>query len=305
MYSMRSSRSIKSANRSKTTSFILNPTFRIATVFAVLAAVSLSVFLLQGRASASSNSAFQTAANKLRQVFRSALNLVPAAAVQGGIGSRTVISTIGGGGFSTNAPVRQAPMVLPTAVALDPQGRGFYVADENNGTGFLRFVNTTGQPVTIAGVTILPGQINLIAGGGINTDTPSLREIDLTLISGLCVDPSGDVVYLATPLVNAIRAINVGTQDFSIFRQTIQPGTIKTIYNVSRPDFRSLIINPTREFFFIGLAQSSGARVVYKLDPAGNGGSGLETVYAGGGAPLFGNGDGQQATQAKLTSPMG
>ncbi|MGE0887457.1 MAG: HYR domain-containing protein [Blastocatellales bacterium] len=302
---MRSSRSIKSAHHSKLASFLLNPALRITVFFAALTVVSLSIFILQSSASANGGSAFQSAASKLRQVFRSALNLTPAVAVQGGIGSRTVISTISGGGFSTNAPVRQAPMVLPTGVALDPLGRGFYVADENNGTGFLRFVNTTNAPVTLAGVTILPGHINLIAGGGVNTDATALRDIDLTLISGLCVDPSGNVVYLVTPLVNALRAINVGSEDFSVLRQTIQPGTIKTIYNLSRPDVRSLVINSAREFFFIGLAQSSGARVVYKLDPAGNGGSGLETIYAGGGNPPFGNGDGQQATQGKLTTPMG
>lgn len=302
---MRSSRSLKFAHRSKLADFLLNPVPRIAIFFAALTVFSLSVFILQNSASASGGSALHTAAGQLRLALRSAFNLTPAVAVQGGIGSRTVISTIAGGGFSTNAPVRQAPMVLPTAVALDPLGRGFYVADENNGTGFLRFVNTSGQPVTLAGVTVLPGHINLIAGGGTTTDTTALRDIDLTLITGLCVDPSGNVVYLATPLVNAIRAINVGNGDFSILRQTIQPGNIKTIYNVSRPDFRSLVINSAREFFFIGLAQSTGARVVYKLDPAGNGGSGLETIYAGGGNPQFGNGDGQTATQAKLTSPMG
>ena len=38
-------------------------------------------------------------------------------------------------------------MVLPTAVALDPRGRGFYVIDEVDGTSLLRFVNTTANPL--------------------------------------------------------------------------------------------------------------------------------------------------------------
>ena len=42
----------------------------------------------------------------------------------------TTISTIAGGGFGSDVPARQAPMVLPTAVALDPRGRGFYIVDE-------------------------------------------------------------------------------------------------------------------------------------------------------------------------------
>ena len=61
-------------------------------------------------------------------------------------------------------------MVLPTAVALDPRGRGFYVVDEVDGTSLLRFVNTSTNPVTLAGETIQPGGINLIAGGGVQSD---------------------------------------------------------------------------------------------------------------------------------------
>jgi hypothetical protein len=269
-------------------------------IVAALACISLSLFAWQNSASASHGSAMNT----LRRVgsrLRAALNFTPAAAVQGGVGSRTTISTIAGGGFSTNAPVRQAPMVLPTATAIDPQGRGFYVIDENNGTSLLRFVNTTSIPVTLAGVTIPPGQISLIAGGGIAAEATSLSDVDLTQVTGLAVDPSGDVVYITTPIVSAIRAINVGTQNFTILRQTIQPATIRTIFTISRPDFGAITMrtgsSATREFFYIGSAQFGSARVVYKLDPEANLGSGLETVFAGGGAPASGNGDaGQRAT---------
>ncbi len=216
-----------------------------------------------------------------------------------------MISTIAGGGFSTSAPARQAPMVQPTAVAKDPKGRGFYVIDDVNGTSLLRFVNTSGVAVTLAGVTIQPDQINLIAGGGIAPDSTIPLDIDLTQVTGIAIDPTGDILYLATPIVAAFRALNVGNQDFTILRQTIQPGTIRTIYNVGRTDFRALVINSAREFFYIGAAQGGNARLVYKLDPAGNNNAGLETIYAGGGNPQFGNGDGQAATQAKLTTPMG
>lgn len=264
-------------------------------------AVSLSVMVWQSDASASNHSAL----GKLHRAVRSALSWTAAAPVQGGVGSRTMISTIAGGGFSTSAPVKQAPMVMPTAVAIDPKGRGFYVVDDVNGTSLLRFVNTTGNAVTLGGVTIQPGHINLLAGGGIAPDSTAPLDIDLTQVTGLAVDPSGDVVYLATPIVAAFRAINVGTQDFTILRTTIQPGAIKTIFNVGRTDFRALTVNASREFFYIGTALGGGARLVYKLDPTGNSNAGLETIYAGGGNPQFGNGDGQAATQAKLTTPMG
>lgn len=300
---MRRSSSSQFMHRPQFIRVLFKPTFRIAMVIAALA-VTLSGIVWQHGAAAKGDSAFG-ALRRAGSRLRTALNLAPAVAVQGGIGSRTVISTIAGGGFSANAPVKQAPMVLPTATAVDPLGRGLYVIDEINGTSLLRFVNTTAAPVTLAGVTILPGNISLIAGGGISTDSTVPSDIDLTLVTGLVVDPSGNVVYLTTPLAGAIRAINVGTQDFSILRQTVQPGTIKTIYSINRPDFSAITMTATREFFYIGSALSGGARVVYKLDPAANGGSGLETVYAGGGSPAFGNGDGQLATQARLTTPMG
>lgn len=303
---MRSQRSTKSAHPSILTRIFFQNSVRPFLIIGTLIFASVSLFSWQSSASANGNTFNRVKANLGAKLLKltSALNLTPAA-IQGGIGSRTMISTIAGGGFSTSAPVKQAPMVLPTAVALDPQGRGFYVIDDNNGTSLLRFVNTTANPVTLGGVTILPNNINLIAGGGLTPDTTSLSDVDLTMVTGLAADPTGNIVYLASPVVNAIRAVNVGTQDFTILRQTIQPGTIKTIYNLSRPDVRSLSVNSAREFFYIGTAPTNSARVVYKLDPGGNNNAGLETIYAGGGSPAFGNGDGQQATQAKLTSPMG
>ena len=304
---MRSQRSNQSAHRSILSRIFFKNSVRSFVLVGTLIIACLSLFSWHSSASANSSTFNRVKTNLGAKLLKltSALNLTPAVAIQGGIGSRTMISTIAGGGFSTNAPVKQAPMVLPTAVALDPQGRGFYVIDDNNGTSLLRFVNTTANPVILGGITILPGNVNLIAGGGLTPDTTSLTDVDLTLISGLAVDPTGNVVYLASPVVNAIRAVNVGTQDFTILRQTIQPGTIKTIFNLSRPDIRSLSVNSAREFFYIGTAPTSSSRVVYKLDPTGNSNSGLESIYAGGGTPQFGNGDGQQASQAKLTTPMG
>ncbi|MGE3948104.1 MAG: HYR domain-containing protein [Blastocatellales bacterium] len=221
--------------------------------------------------------------------------------MQGGIGSRTAISTIVGGGFTTSAPVRQAPMVRPTHAALDPLGRGFYVIDEVNGTSVLRFVNTSASPVTLAGVEILPNSINLIAGGGLSPDSTQPREADLTLVTGLVVDPTGSVVYMTTPLVGAIRAVNVGGSSFTVLNRTIQAGALGTVYQLTIPDFRGITMNAQREFFFIGNIPGGSARVIYKLIDSGNG---IESIYAGGGTPQIGNGDGGEAVLAKLTNPM-
>lgn len=207
-----------------------------------------------------------------------------------------IISTIAGGGFGSDVPARQAPMVLPTAVAFDPLGRGFYVIDEVDGTSLLRFVNTSANPLTLAGVTISPGSINLIAGGGVQSnDGVSPRDTDLAQVTGLAVDPSGNAIYLTIPSFSAIRAINVSEQDFTVIGKTIVAGTIATIATPDQAIFRAISVHPTtRELYFIA------GRLVFKLNNTGT-----PIVVAGGGNPVAGNGDGGQATQARLISPLG
>ncbi len=210
--------------------------------------------------------------------------------------TETTISTIAGGGFGSDVPARQAPMVLPTAVALDPRGRGFYIVDEVDGTSLLRFVNTLSVPVTLAGTTVQPGQVNLIAGGGIQSDDGVLpRDTDLAQITGLAVDPSGDAVYMTIPSFFAIRVINVGAQNLTVLGKTIVPATISTVAALDLASFRSVAIQPsTREIHFVA------GRLVLKLNSSGG-----QVVVAGGGNPETGNGDGGPATQARLTTPTG
>ncbi|MBI1762947.1 MAG: HYR domain-containing protein [Acidobacteria bacterium] len=226
-----------------------------------------------------------------------------AAPVQGGVGARTIISTIAGGGFSNNVPPREAPMVYPSATALDPLGRGFYVVDEVNNSSLLRFVNTTANAVTLAGATIPPGQIGLVAGSGAVPELGMAREVDLSLVTGLVVDPSGNAVYICTPLVNAIRVINVGTQSLTFFGATTAPGMIGQVFSIARPELRALAFKPqTRDFFYVStLTINSTTKVIWRLDGA----TGQESVYAGGGEPGTGNGDNGAATEARIVSPLG
>jgi len=207
----------------------------------------------------------------------------------------TFISTLAGGGLSSSIAVKQALMLLPSATVRDPLGRGFYVIDDVSATSYLRFVNTKADAVTIAGTTIQPNQINLIAGGGtLISDGTAARDLDLGIVTGLAVAPDGKAIYVCSPSGGGIRAINVSTLNLTLFGQTIAPGTGATIFAPAFVDFRALIIHPTtRDFYFIG------DRVVYRLDTAGN-----QTRYAGGGTPASGNGDGGPAVNAKLVSPM-
>ena len=76
--------------------------------------------------------------------------------------------------------------------------------------------------------------------------------------------------------------------------KTIAPGTINTIATPDQAVFRAIAIHPmTRELYFIA------GRLVFKLNSTG------AQVVAGGGNPATGNGDGGQATQARLTTPLG
>lgn len=187
-------------------------------------------------------------------------------------------------------------MVLPTGVALDPSGRGFYVIDEVNGTSLVRFVNTTASAVTLAGITIQPNHINLIAGGGVGiNDAIPPRDADLAEITGLAIDPSGNILYLAIPAFSAIRVVNVGAQEVTVFGKAIAPATINTVAALSFADFRGLAIHPaTRELYF------TSGRLVVKLEASGN-----PVTVAGGGNPGTGNGDGGPANRARLTTPTG
>lgn len=208
--------------------------------------------------------------------------------------TETTVSTVAGGGFGSNVAARQAPMVLPTGVVLDPQERGFYVVDEVNGTSLLRFVNVTAAPVTLAGVTIQPNGINLIGGGGDSTgDDINPRDADLAEITGIAIE--GGAIYLSIPAFSALRVINVSAQPITTRGKTIAPATITTVASPNFNDFRALAIHPmTKELHFIA------GRLVLKLDDAG-----IQTVVAGGGSPSVGNGDGGPANRARLVTPIG
>lgn len=262
-----------------------------------LLVLGFSVVIWQTRAASASGTSQTSLLLRLRTVFGLATP------VQGGVGARTIISTIAGGGFSNNVPPREAPMVYPSATALDPLGRGFYVVDEVNSSSLLRFVNTTTNPVTLAGATIPPGQIGLVAGSGAVPELGMAREVDLSLVTGLVVDPSGNAVYICTPLVNAIRVINVGTQSITFFGATTAPGMIGQVYSIARPELRALAFKPqTRDFFYVStLTINSTTKVIWRLD----GTTGQESVFAGGGEPSAGNGDNGAALDARIVSPLG
>ncbi|MFN9743175.1 MAG: HYR domain-containing protein [Acidobacteriota bacterium] len=221
---------------------------------------------------------------------------------QTGPGNRTVISTIAGGGLGISVPVLTVAMSQPIGVVLDPKGRGYYVLDERDGVGLVRFVNTTTAPVTVARVTIEPNTMNLLAGGGTGNESLPAREVDLGQITGMALDSSGDALYLLTPLTSSIRVLNVGTENFSLMRRTVTPGRVVTLFNTVRAEARGLAVNSRQVFFYTASSPGGAGRLVYQLDSRSD--NPAEVVYAGGGNPPSGNGDGGLGDAARLINPL-
>ncbi|MEY4167622.1 MAG: hypothetical protein RIR52_1446, partial [Acidobacteriota bacterium] len=223
--------------------------------------------------------------------------------LQVGPGNRMVISTIAGGGFSVGSPVTAAPIAQPTGVVLDPKGRGYYILDERDGSGMIRFVNTSTSVQTIARVNIEPGTINLVAGGGTGSESLPAREVDLGQITGLAVDPTGDAIYILTPLTASIRVLNVGAENFSLPRRVIPPGRIATIFTGTGAEARSLAVSPERRVFYTAIASGQFSRLVCAVDLRSD--SPTEIIYAGNSNTMTSLGDEGPATEARIINPLG
>jgi len=110
-----------------------------------------------------------------------------------------------------------ATFAQPNQIALDAAGN-IYVADA--GTHSIRVVNTTGAPITIAGVTIQPGDIQTVAGtngtacgnplSGSCGDNGPASSAQLNAPFGVAVDGSGNI-FIADTGDNRIRKVTAAT----------------------------------------------------------------------------------------------
>ena len=239
-----------------------------ATVFLLLAGSALVWNQRSEAARGISHSGLAQLLDSAGRNLRTALNPLP---VQAGQPVPYKISTIVGGGLSTDLPALQAPVSKPVGVARDPLGRGFYVLDNFESIYLLRFVNTSAQAVTLAGTTISPGSINLIAGGGdqVSNDSPA-RSVDLETVVGLVADPSGNAVYYHDGTANSVIALNVSNANFTIGNKTVLPGKIKEVFFDSRLSSdaraRALAIDPTTHNFYFA-TKDSNVNKIFQVDP--------------------------------------
>ncbi len=196
----------------------------------------------------------------------------------------TTINTIAGG-YGENAPARQAPFTTLTAIARDPQGRGVYVIDELNGS-LIRFINTSNAAATIAGRSVAPGAVRVIAGGGVSEpgeDTPALQAFIRAV--GLVLSANGDLLFFNEDGAGRIRVINVSSNVVAVGGETLGVGNIRSFAEFFSPDplatgyISGFAVHPTTgELYFT----DSGPNVnkVFKISADGQ----TVTSVAGNGA---------------------
>jgi hypothetical protein len=132
-----------------------------------------------------------------------------------------------------------ASLSFPGGAFADAAGN-VYIADTNNSV--IRVVNTGAQTVTIAGVTIQPGDIETVVGTGAFCAAPAPggcgdggapTSAALNFPYSVFLDPAGNIYIADTglPLTesSAIRVVNTGAAAITIAGTTIQPGTIETV----------------------------------------------------------------------------
>jgi len=107
-------------------------------------------------------------------------------------------------------PASKASLSAPEGIALDANGN-VYIADAGNSN--IRVVNTQTSPITVAGVTIQPGNIATVAGRGTACISPTCGDggpatkAQLNSPAGVFVDSAGNI-YIADRGDNVVRVVN-------------------------------------------------------------------------------------------------
>ncbi|MGE0126510.1 MAG: IPT/TIG domain-containing protein [Blastocatellales bacterium] len=144
----------------------------------------------------------------------------------------TTINTVAGG-YGDNVLARQAPFITPVAVARDPQGRGFYIADDLSGNTLLRFVNTGNSSAAVGGKTIDAGKIRLLAG---ESGVPIQQEVwdvpasnFVYTIRGLATSANGNLLYFSDEGNGQVLVYNASNNDLTVAGRMLKPGNVGTL----------------------------------------------------------------------------
>jgi len=146
----------------------------------------------------------------------------------------TAIDTAAGG-YGEGAPVRQASFTVPTVVVRDPLGRGLFVSDDSSVGNFVRFINTTGDAVTIAGKKIEPGTGKFLSTSSPSAPNPNITPADAFDVkasdvaiaaTGLAVSNDGNLLYISDETASIVWVYNISASDRTVFGAKLSPGNV-------------------------------------------------------------------------------
>ncbi len=210
------------------------------------------------------------------------------------------ISTLAGdgvvGSYGEYILATHAQLSFPTGVALDAAGN-VYIADSGN--NLIRAVNTGKSTITIAGITILPGDIATVAGTG---NTPcsgsgvAATSIDLSEPYGVAVDSAGNI-YIADTMNNCIREVAASTGIISTVAGTGAGGFKDGVATQAWLDEPYGVAIDIHGNIYIADLNNARLREVTVAN-------GIISTLAGTGVNGF-YGDGGAAVAAKLNAPAG
>ncbi len=136
------------------------------------------------------------------------------------------ISTAAGGStlpqLGDGTPAFAARLSAPAGLAVGGSGE-YYIAD--TGDNRIRMVNDSASTLTLAGVSVVPGNIATIAGGGgitddtkagVTGDNAAATASRLSGPTGLAYDGARKLLYIADTGNCRIRAVNLGTASIAL-----------------------------------------------------------------------------------------
>ncbi len=121
-------------------------------------------------------------------------------------------------------------------VAIAADANGIYVPDQGTQQhGRIRYINLSANTVEIAGVSIAPGNIDTVAGTGLEPpfDGALATSSAISSPTGVATDQNGNL-WITDTLGAKLRFVNRGTTSVKIFEnqpseQLVAPGTIVTV----------------------------------------------------------------------------
>ncbi len=147
------------------------------------------------------------------------------------------ISNCGDGGAGTSSAFGFSGSTgNPPLTGIASDNTGIFILDQGiTGRGRIRFLNTSGSSVNLAGVNIAPNAIDRIGGNGLSNpyDGGLATSANFNTPVGMAVDANGNL-WIADQLSNRLRFVNRGTTSVRIFagtasEQTVAPGVIVTV----------------------------------------------------------------------------